>query len=72
MYDSTDDVQSIVANLLKNKKIVGAKIDSVGRRLVCSDTVSLERQQRSLIMRKVSRMSETLFSDLESTLMRLS
>lgn len=71
-FDSLEEVECIVANLIKNKKIVGAKIDSVDKKLLCSGVGSLERKQRRLIMRKVGRVSCTLLSDLEGTMIRLS
>jgi len=70
-FDSLEEVEEVVANLIERKKIVGARIHGVNKTLSSMSVRGLERRERRTMMRKIGRMGDTLLREVEGTVLRL-
>lgn len=70
-FDSLEEVEEVVANLIERKKIVGARIHGVNKTLSSMSVRGLERRERRAMMRKVGRMGDVLLREVEGTVLRL-
>ena len=71
-FQSLDEVEDVVADLIKKKGIEGARIDGVKKTLNGLSVDQLERKRRRVLMRRLGRMGDGLLDEVEGMLLRMS
>jgi len=70
-FESLEEVEEVVADLIKKKKIVGARIHGVNKTLTSMSVDELERIEKRVMIRKIGRMGDVLLREVEGTMLRL-
>jgi hypothetical protein len=70
-FQNLDEVEDVVADLIKKKEIEGARIDGVKKALNGLSVDQLERKRRRVLMRRLGRMGDGLLDEVEGMLLRM-
>ncbi len=70
-FESVDEAEEVVVDLIESKEIVGAKIQGVERTLTKLSVEELEQSRRKRMMRKLGRVGDGLVDEVEGMILRM-
>ncbi len=70
-FESVDEAEEVVVDLIESKEIVGAKIQGVERTLTKFSVDELEQNRRRRMMRKLGRVGDGLVDEVEGMILRM-
>jgi len=70
-FESIEEAEETVVELIESKDIVGAKIHGVDRTLTKYTVEDVEKRKRRMMMRKLGRMGDGLLDEVEGMILRM-
>jgi hypothetical protein len=70
-FESIEEAEETVVELIESKDIVGAKIHGVDRTLTKYTVEDVEKRKRRVMMRKLGRMGDGLLDEVEGMILRM-